>query len=240
MALLEVENLSVSYGAIEAVRSVSFGVEEGEIAALIGANGAGKTSTLLALSGLLKPSAGRVRFQGEDITGWTAETIVRAGLIQVPEGRAVLAPLTVLENLELGAWTRHPSHGPLHHDLDRIFAMFPRLAERRRQAAGTLSGGEQQMLVLGRALMARPKLLLLDEPSMGLAPVMVNAVFKYIQIIHSEGTSILLVEQNARKALAISGHASVLEHGALTKHGTGAELAADPGVAEAFLGVGAS
>jgi branched-chain amino acid transport system ATP-binding protein len=235
MAILEVENLSVGYGAIEAVRDISFQVDAAAVAALIGANGAGKTSTLLALSGLVRPSAGRIRFQGEDITQWPAEKIVRAGMAQVPEGRAILAPLTVLENLELGAWSLGGGHRA-NHDLDKVFHMFPRLAERRRQTAGTLSGGEQQMLAIGRALMGRPKLLLLDEPSMGLAPVVVTAVFKYIQIIHSEGTSVLLVEQNARQALRLAGSAFVLEHGVLTRRGTGAELAADPAVAEAFLG----
>ena len=235
MALLEVRNLTVRYGSIEAVRNVSFPVGEHEITALIGANGAGKTSTLLALSGLLPPAEGRIVFQGEDITGWSAERIVRAGLVQVPEGRAILGPLTVLENLELGAWVHGAGH-KTQHDLDKVFHMFPRLAERRRQAAGTLSGGEQQMLAIGRALMARPRLLLLDEPSMGLAPVVVSAVFKYIQIIHSEGTSILLVEQNARQALRLCQSAAVLEHGVLTKRGTGSELAGDPAVAAAFLG----
>jgi branched-chain amino acid transport system ATP-binding protein len=235
MALLQVENLTVTYGSIQAVSDVSFQVEEGEIAALIGANGAGKTSTLLAVSGLLKPASGRILFEGQEITNWPAEKIVRLGLIQVPEGRAILSPLTVLENLELGAWVRGAGHR-IQHDLDKVFHMFPRLAERRRQAAGTLSGGEQQMLAIGRALMGKPKLLLLDEPSMGLAPVVVSAVFRYIQIIHSEGTSVLLVEQNARQALRLCQSASVLEHGVLTRHGTGAELAADPAVAEAFLG----
>jgi branched-chain amino acid transport system ATP-binding protein len=235
MALLEVEDLSVRYGAIEAVRGISFSVAEHEITALIGSNGAGKTSTLLALSGLLKPWGGRVLFQGEDVTGWPAERLVRAGMAHVPEGRAVLAPLSVLENLELGAWVKGSSHR-YHGDLDRIFGLFPRLAERRHQAAGTLSGGEQQMLVLGRAMMSRPRLLLLDEPSMGLAPLMVNTVFGFIETIHAEGTAILLVEQNARKALRISGAAAVLEHGAIVRRGRGPELAADPAVAEAFLG----
>ncbi len=236
MPILEVENLCVSYGSIEAVRQVSFQVGEGGATALIGANGAGKTSTLLALSGLLKPAAGRVRFEGHDVTGWPAERLVRAGMAHVAEGRAMLAPLTVLENLELGAWVR--TGQSIRHDLDRVFQMFPRLAERRRQTAGTLSGGEQQMLALGRALMSRPRLLLLDEPSMGLAPVVVSAVFKYIQIIHSEGLSVLLVEQNARQALKLTDSALVLEHGVLTRRGPSAELAADPGVAKAFLGGG--
>ncbi len=237
MALFEVENLSVSYGAIEAVRGVSFEVAEGEITALIGSNGAGKTSTLLAVSGLLKPAGGRVRFLGDDVTGWPAQRLVRAGLAHVPEGRAILAPMTVLENLKLGAWVRGAGHR-YHTDLDRIFGLFPRLAERRLQTAGTLSGGEQQMLALGRALMSRPRLLLLDEPSMGLAPLMVNAVFGFIETIHTEGTAILLVEQNARKALRISQVAAVLEHGSIVRRGKGTDLAADPAVAEAFLGHG--
>lgn len=237
MALLEVENLSVRYGNVEALRGVSFAVADGDITTLIGANGAGKSSTLLAVSGLV-PGQGSIRFQGQEINGWSTDKIVRAGLVQVPEGRAILAPLTVQENLELGAWVR-PDRGQIRKDLDRVFSLFPRLADRQKQAGGTLSGGEQQMLAIGRALMSRPKLLLLDEPSMGLAPLLINAVFEIIQTIHREGTTILLVEQNARKALKISGHACVLEHGTLTRKGTGAELAADPSIAQAFLGKGA-
>jgi len=237
MALLEVKDLSVRYGSVEALRGISFSVEAGEISTLIGANGAGKSSTLLAISGLVKPSAGRVLFQGQDITGWPTDRIVRSGLVQVAEGRAILSPLTVRENLELGAWIRNDGAG-IKADLDKIFGLFPRLADRRKQAAGTLSGGEQQMLAIGRALMSRPKLLLLDEPSMGLAPLLINAVFEIIQSIHAEGTTILLVEQNARKALKISRSASVLEHGTLIRQGTGADLLADPTIAQAFLGKG--
>jgi len=234
MAFLEVQNLSVSYGTVEAVRSVSFSVERGQLATLIGANGAGKSSTLLALSGLVRAQAGTVRFDGQDITGWPADKIVRAGLVQVPEGRAILQPLTVGENLELGAWIRRDHE--VKADLGKIWGLFPRLADRRHQAAGTLSGGEQQMLAIGRALMSRPKLLLLDEPSMGLAPLMINAVFELIQRIQQEGTTILLVEQNARKALKISDTASVLEHGTIVRQGHGAELLASPEVIKAFLG----
>lgn len=236
--MLEVRGLAVRYGSVEALRDVTFDVEAGEVTTLIGANGAGKSSTLLAISGLVRASVGKVVFQGEDITGWPPDRVVRAGLVQVPEGRAILAPLTVEENLELGAWVGR-DRAQFRSDLDRVYGLFPRLADRRRQAGGTLSGGEQQMLAIGRALMSRPRLLLLDEPSMGLAPLLINAVFDIIQTIHREGTTILLVEQNARKALKISDRAFVLEHGDLTRRGTGAELAADPSIAQAFLGKGA-
>lgn len=235
MALLEVRDLSVTYGAVEALRSVSFSVERGEIATLIGANGAGKSSTLLALSGLVKAASGTIVFDGLDITEWRADRIVRTGLVQVPEGRAILQPLTVAENLELGAWVRRDPLGT-KADMAKIWNLFPRLSDRRHQAAGTLSGGEQQMLAIGRALMSRPRLLLLDEPSMGLAPLMINAVFELIETIRQEGTTVLLVEQNARKALKICDSASVLEHGVLVRRGTGAELLADPAVVRAFLG----
>jgi len=236
MALLEVKDLWVRYAGVEAIRGVSFSVEQGEIATLIGANGAGKTSTLLALSGLVRATKGSVTFAGEDITHWTTDRIVRSGLAQVPEGRSILAPLTVAENLELGAWVRNDNVA-IQSDLDQIFALFPRLADRRRQLAGTLSGGEQQMLAIGRALMSRPKLLLLDEPSMGLAPLLINAIFELIQMTNSQGTTVLLVEQNARKALKISHSASVLEHGQIIRQGTGSELLADPKLKQAFLGV---
>ena len=235
MALLEVRDLAVRYGNIEALREVSFSVEEGEIFSLIGANGAGKSSTLLALSGLVRVSTGSVLFQGEDITGWRSDRIVRSGLVQVPEGRSILAPLSVEENLELGAWIRRDGPG-IRTDLAKIYTLFPRLADRRRQAAGTLSGGEQQMLAIGRALMSRPRLLLLDEPSMGLAPLLINAVFEIIQAVNREGTTVLLVEQNARKALKVSRNASVLEHGQIVRTGRSSELLDDPAVARAFLG----
>lgn len=235
MALLEVRELSVSYGEVEALRSVSFSVDEGAIGTLIGANGAGKSTTLLTVSGLIRPQAGTIWFDGTNITGWRPDRIVRAGLVQVPEGRAILQPLTVAENLELGAWVRRDAPG-IRADLGKLFNLFPRLAERRHQAAGTLSGGEQQMLAIARALMSRPRLLLLDEPSMGLAPLMINAIFDLVQTIHDQGTTVLLVEQNARKALKMSTTATVLEHGAVVRQGTGAEVLADPGVVKAFLG----
>jgi len=235
MGLLEIRDLSVTYGNVDAVRSVSFSVEEGQIATLIGANGAGKSSTLLAISGLVRPRAGSVVFDGHDITGARADRIVRSGLVQVPEGRAILQPLTVAENLELGAWVRRDRAG-VHADLTKIWNLFPRLADRRYQAAGTLSGGEQQMLAIGRALMSRPRVLLLDEPSMGLAPLMITAIFDLIQTIRAEGTTILLVEQNAKMALKISDSASVIEHGVVVRQGRGTELLADPAVVKAFLG----
>jgi len=237
MALLEVKDLFIRYGNVEAVRGVSFSVEEGEISTLIGANGAGKSSTLLALSGLVRPSAGSIRFCGDEIAAWKTDRIVRSGLVQVAEGRAILGPLTVSENLELGAWTRR-DRVLIRSDLDKVFFLFPRLADRRKQLAGTLSGGEQQMLAIGRALMGRPKLLLLDEPSMGLAPLLINAVFEIIQTINAEGTTVLLVEQNARKALKISRSASVMQNGHLVRQGLANELVHDASVAQAFLGNG--
>jgi branched-chain amino acid transport system ATP-binding protein len=233
--LLEVEGLEVRYGGIEAVRGLSFSVEEGKVETIIGANGAGKSSTLLAISGIAKKAAGSVRFRGEDITRQRADRVVRSGLVQVPEGRAILAPLTVAENLELGAWTRRDSKAAAA-DLERVYGLFPRLAERRTQAAGSLSGGEQQMLAIGRALMAEPRLLLLDEPSMGLAPLLVAAIFATIADIARSGTTVLLVEQNARQALKIADRGIVLSHGRLLMEGPSAELVKDPSVIEAFLG----
>ena len=249
--LLEVRNLEVRYGGIEAVRGLSFSVAAGSIVAVIGANGAGKSSTLLAISGLVRAAGGSVLFDGRDIAALRPDRIVRAGLVQVPEGRAILAPLTVAENLELGGWTRHQkvalyqkvalhqkmtSDDGIAKDLSRVYALFPRLAERSRQLAGSLSGGEQQMLAIGRALMARPKLLLLDEPSMGLAPKLVAAIFETIAEIRRAGTTILLVEQNARQALRIADRGLVLSHGRLLKEGKSDELLCDPSVVEAFLG----
>ena len=235
MALLEVRDLSVGYGAIEAVRALSFSVEEGSIVSLIGANGAGKSSTLLAVSGLVRPRAGSIRFAGEELTARRPDLIVRAGLSQVPEGRAILGPLSVEENLDLGAWTlRDESRARAARD--RVYSLFPTLAERRRQEAGSLSGGEQQMLAIGRALMCSPRMLLLDEPSMGLAPVLVASVFRVIQSIHRSGTTILLVEQNARQALRISEKTVVISHGRLVREGPSASLLEDPVVIEAFLG----
>jgi branched-chain amino acid transport system ATP-binding protein len=234
-ALLDVKDLTVRYGSIEAVRGVSFQVEEGQIVSIIGANGAGKSSTLLALSGLVRPAGGAIRFRGADITGQRADRIVRAGLVQVPEGRAILNPLTVAENLELGGWTRRDRQA-VRAGMDKVYALFPLLAARARQLAGSLSGGEQQMLAIGRALMAEPRLLILDEPSMGLAPLLVKTIFDTIAAITQAGTTVLLVEQNARQALRISDQALVLSHGQIIRQGPGPELLADPVVIEAFLG----
>ncbi|MCB0255638.1 MAG: ABC transporter ATP-binding protein [Anaerolineae bacterium] len=228
--------MQTNYGAIRALKGVSFHVDAGATVTLIGANGAGKSTTLNTISGLLKPAAGRVVFNGTDITGWRADRVTAAGLVQVPEGREILAPLTVAENLELGAYTRHDKE--VAQDMARILARFPRLAERRDQQAGSLSGGEQQMLAIGRALMARPKLLMLDEPSMGLAPVLVRDVFDFIAELQARGTTILLVEQNARKALRAAGYAYVLENGLITQEGTGEELLQDARIVEAYLGSG--
>ena len=235
--LLEVRDLHVAYGHVEAVRGVDFDVPDGAIVALIGANGAGKTSTLLALSGLAPARRGLIRFRGETITRLPPHAIVRRGIVQVPEGRQVLARMSVTENLLMGAYQRRDAAG-IRSDLDAQYSRFPVLHERRALPAGSLSGGEQQMLAIARALMARPRLLLLDEPSMGLAPLLVNEIFSTLQRIHAENTTILLVEQNARKALAISDHAYVLEAGRIILSGSGAELAANESVTEAYLGRG--
>jgi branched-chain amino acid transport system ATP-binding protein len=233
-ALLEVENLSVAYGAIRAVDGLTLSVPRGKTVCLIGANGAGKTSTLKALSGLL-PHGGTVRFKGEDLTGVPAHQRVRLGLVQCPEGRGVLAGMTVAENLDLGAYTRDDA-GAVARDLEHVLSLFPRLRERLRQKAGTLSGGEQQMLAMGRALMAKPELLLLDEPSLGLAPQVVELILDTVQAICREGVSVLLVEQNARAALEISHHAYVLETGRLVLEGPAESVAADERVQKAYLG----
>jgi branched-chain amino acid transport system ATP-binding protein len=235
--MLEVANLSINYGSIEAVRDISFKVSEGQIVTLIGANGAGKTTTLSSISGLLRPGRGKIIFQGQEITRWPTDQIVRAGLAQVAEGRAILSPLTVAENLDLGAFIRH-DRAAIKQDLARIYSQFPRLAERRNQLAGSLSGGEQQMLAIGRALMAQPKMLLLDEPSMGLAPIIINQVFEIIKQINQGGTTILLVEQNANKALKIADYAYVMEHGEITFQGSSMEVRNSAHVIEAFLGKG--
>lgn len=234
MTLLEVSNLHVSYGAIVALRGISFKVEAGQIVTLIGANGAGKSTTLNTLSGLVKPRKGSVILDGEDITGWRADWVSKLALVQVPEGRQIIAPMTVQENLEIGAF--HRRDGAVGRDIEMVFERFPRLKERRRQKAGSLSGGEQQMLAVGRALMMRPRLLMLDEPSMGLAPMLVNEVFRIIQDIQRQGVTILLVEQNARKALQIADYAYVLERGKIVKEGSAAELQNDQEVIAAYLG----
>jgi len=234
--MLEVQDLNVFYGAIHALHGVNFEVKKGEIVSLIGANGAGKTTTLHSLSALLKPKSGSIRFLGQDITGLSPEKIVKAGLIQVPEGRRVFANLSVKDNLLLGAYTRN-DHAAIATDLEMVFQRFPRLKERVKQISGTLSGGEQQMLAIGRALMARPQLLLLDEPSMGLAPLLVREIFNIIvEINKTDGVTILLVEQNAHMALSISHRAYVLETGKFVLSGPAQELAASPEVRKAYLG----
>jgi branched-chain amino acid transport system ATP-binding protein len=233
--LLEVDELRVAYGRVEAVRGLTFTVPEGAIVSLIGANGAGKTTTLAAISGVVPARSGHIRFRGEEITRLVPHQVVRRGIVQVPEGRQVIAYLSVAENLAMGAYQRHDRAG-IRDDIERMYARFPALRERRRLAAGSLSGGEQQMLAIARALMARPQLLLLDEPSMGLAPLLVDEIFRILAEIHAEGRTILLVEQNARKALAISDHAYVLETGRIIMSGPGAELAEDERVVAAYLG----
>ncbi|GGL12290.1 ABC transporter ATP-binding protein [Deinococcus radiotolerans] len=233
MALLEIENLSVNYGAIQAVRGLSLTVEEGEVVTLIGANGAGKTTTLRAVSRLLRPVAGTIRFAGRDITRVPADEAVRLGIAQSPEGRQVLARQSVQDNLELGAYTRR---GSVRADLYEMYERFPRLGERRDQLAGTLSGGEQQMLAIARAMMSRPKLLLLDEPSLGLAPIIVREIFGIIRELNAQGVTILLVEQNARLAMNASHRTYVLEAGQLTFSGNSAELVNDERVLHAYLG----
>ncbi|MBI5669906.1 MAG: ABC transporter ATP-binding protein [Chloroflexi bacterium] len=231
--MLEVHDLHAGYGAIKALRGISFSVEQGQVVSLIGANGAGKSTTLNVLSGLLKPTRGRILFDGANITGWRADRVTARGLAQVPEGRQIIATMTVYENLLLGAYRRRDN---VDADLEDIFRRFPRLNERRHQKAGSLSGGEQQMLAVGRALMARPRLLMLDEPSMGLAPLLVNEVFKLIGGIKAQGIPILLVEQNARKALQIADYAYVLERGVIVQEGPAAQLLQDTNIITAYLG----
>ena len=235
-ALLSVTGLSVDYGHIEAVRDVDLSLQAGRITTLVGANGAGKSTTLLALSGLVPKAAGKVMFDGHDVTALPAHKLVAAGLVQVAEGRATLTTLTVRENLELGAYTRHDGAAARASDLERMFALFPRLKEREGQLAGNLSGGEQQMLAIGRALMARPRVLLLDEPSMGLAPIVVQGIFRTLREINAGGLTIFLVEQNVRQALKIAEHAYVLENGHVVLQGSGRELLDEPRVQEAYLG----
>jgi len=231
--LLAVEALDVRYGAIHAVRGVSFEVQAGEIVTLIGSNGAGKSTLLRTVSGLVRASAGRVLLAGADVTYRRPEQIVALGCSHVPEGRRIFANLSVLENLQMGAWPQRVAEA---EGLERVFALFPRLRERLSQAGGTLSGGEQQMLAIGRALMAEPKLLLLDEPSLGLAPLLVKQIFEIVRAINAQGTTVLLVEQNAHQALRIAHRAYVLETGALALNGPAAELARDPRVRAAYLG----
>jgi branched-chain amino acid transport system ATP-binding protein len=232
--ILEVRDLTVSYGAIGAVKGVSLVLSEGEIVTLIGANGAGKTTTLRAIMGLVPPAAGEVRYRGESTRAVPTHRLVRQGLVLVPEGRIVFANLTVQENLDMGAYARRG--GETGADLEKVFTLFPRLKERRKQTAGTLSGGEQQMLAIGRALMSKPRVLLLDEPSLGLAPIVVHAIFEAIEEIHRAGVPVLLVEQNANAALRHSKRAYVLETGCVSLEGTSAEVAANPKVKEAYLG----
>lgn len=235
MALLEVKDLSVFYGVIQALKGISFEVNEGEIVTLIGANGAGKTTTMQSVIGLIPSRSGSVIYNGNDITKMPCHKIVRLGMSQVPEGRHVFQELTVYENLVMGAYSRK-NDSTVKADIESIYTRFPRLAERKNQIAGTLSGGEQQMLAMGRALMSKPKLLMLDEPSMGLSPLFVDQVFEIIKDINRDGTTILLVEQNAGKSLAISDRAYVLETGSIVLSGTGAELAASDDVKKAYLG----
>ena len=235
MSMLKVENLSVHYGMIQAVRDVSFEVNEGEVVSLIGANGAGKTTILRTLSGLVRPSAGKIEFLGKEIQKLPAQKIVAGGRSQVPEGRHVFTSLTVMENLEMGAFLKK-NREENQANLKKVFSRFPRLEERKNQDAATLSGGEQQMLAMGRALMSTPKLLLLDEPSMGLAPIFIQEIFDIIQDIQKQGTTVLLIEQNANKALAISDRGYVLETGKIVLSGTGKELAASDEVRKAYLG----
>jgi len=232
--LLSVQGLSVTYGRVQAVRDVTFEAAEGSLVTLVGANGAGKTSVLNAVAGLLKPRQGKVLYDGNDVTRWQAHRLVDAGLVQVPEGREVLASMTVHENLQLGGWHRRETAAA---SIDEMYARFPVLAQRRELPAGALSGGEQQMLAIARALIAKPRVLLLDEPSMGLAPKVVDEVFRVIEEIRASGTTVVLVEQNARRALRAADFGYVLETGSLAHSGPGAELLADERVINAYLGI---
>ncbi len=232
--ILKVDNINVYYGSIHAIKGVSFEVSQGEIVTLIGANGAGKSTTLNTISGLLRSKTGSVTFLGEDLGRVPAHKVVSRGLALVPEGRRVFLQMTTQENLEMGAYTQSGKPDPA--DLEKVYEQFPRLKERRKQVAGTLSGGEQQMLAMGRALMSRPKLLMLDEPSMGLAPILVEQIFEIIKNLHNAGTTILLVEQNAQAALSVADRGYVLETGKVVTAGTGAELLASPDIKKAYLG----
>ena len=237
--LLEVKDLRVSYGKIEAIKGISLHVEKGEIVTLVGANGAGKTTLLKTISGILKPTKGVINFEDKDVQKIAPHDRVLEGLCQAPEGRGIFPGMTVLENLEMGKFARKEWKKELEEDLERIYTLFPRLKERQNQAGGTLSGGEQQMLSIGRALMSRPRLLLLDEPSMGLAPMFIQQIFKIIREIQEQGVSILLVEQNAAQALACANRAYILETGNIVKEGSGKELLKDDAVKKAYLGTGA-
>src|SRR5665213_1032483 len=236
MAILELESVDAFYGRIQALRGVSIKVEQGEIVALIGSNGAGKTTTLRTISGLMHPQSGTIRFDSHDITRMGPSKIVEMGICQSPEGRRLFPRMTVVDNLLMGAYTRNDKPG-IVADMDRVFTLFPRLQERRRQIAGTLSGGEQQMLAMGRALMARPKLLMLDEPSLGLAPILIETIFSIVREINATGTPVLLVEQNAYKALEVSHRGYVLETGSIVQTGTGKELLESEDVQKAYLGM---
>ncbi len=232
--ILDVKNINVYYGAIHAITNISFNVKEGEIVTLIGANGAGKSTTLNTISGLLRSRTGDISFMGSSVAHMAPNKIVETGLVMVPEGRRIFLGLTVEENLEMGAYTRHNSE--IKESMEQVFDLFPRLKERRTQIGGTLSGGEQQMLAMGRALMAKPKLIMLDEPSMGLAPLLVDLIFEIIGDLHKAGSTILLVEQNAQAALSIADRAYVLETGKIVKTGRGADLISDPDIKKAYLG----
>ena len=232
--MLKVNNINVYYGAIHAIKDISFEVNRGEIVTLIGANGAGKTTTLQTISGLLRSRTGSITFQGHNISNVRADKLVAQGLAQVPEGRRVFLQMSVQENLEMGAYTQSPAGVP--KDLEMVFELFPRLKERRNQVAGTLSGGEQQMLAMGRALMSHPQLLMLDEPSMGLAPLLVEQIFEIIQNLNKQGSTILLVEQNAQMALSVAHRGYVLETGKIVTTGTGEELIRSPEIKKAYLG----
>jgi len=235
MALLDVQNLTVNYGIINALKGISFHVDKGEIVALIGANGAGKTTTLHTLSGLLTPESGTVKYNDTDITKLPGHKIVSLGMAHVPEGRRVFADMTVLQNLKMGAYTRNDQQ-EFNDTLKLVYKRFPRLEERKNQRSGTLSGGEQQMLAMGRALMSHPDIILMDEPSMGLSPIFVNEIFSIIEDVNKDGVTVLLVEQNAKKALTIANRAYVLETGSIVKEGTGAELLNDESIRKAYLG----
>ena len=234
-ALLDLAGVEIAYGGIQAVKGIDLHVDKGELVCLIGANGAGKTTTLKGITGLQPVKAGTIRYDGQNVTGRPSFELVRKGLAMVPEGRGVVGALTIEENLAMGAYARHDRDG-VRADIERVFGLFPRLRERRRQTAGTLSGGEQQMLAMARALMSRPRLLLLDEPSMGLAPLMVQKVFETVIAISKEGVTILLIEQNAKLALEVSGRGYVMESGEITLHGEARKLLSDPKVRAAYLG----